>query len=369
MDEARARGFSVATKCATVDELIEKFRDRVDEDSILVTTHESREVGSEFAFALLLADKKAALSGTCIVRDVYTDVNNPFMRRGIRLGIKSLGPESEQVFAKLVAKRVKPRRVSGASTVIAVPRPDEPVRAKPLPLSAPKPPPAARAKTQAPPALAMSRTTTNRDAARRLPSAVQIPPRAAELPVRTPRATPFEVEAEGSDVPVERRTPGSPFILPANPLTDIPDENLEGFVEDRTLINTVAPDPFPAGTDDQPLDDPDEDEDEAGTTQLPLRKPATLPLRPSPVVLHAQGIVQDQRFDEPMPLPPPPAAPSNLPVRLLRPAARAPTIDIVRATELAHAPPTSRWTLQLLLRIAVVVLIGGAPVILYLLTR
>src|SRR6266498_157487 len=75
MAEARVRGFSVATKCASVEDMIEKFRDRVDEHSILVNTVESRELGTECAFAILLADKSVALAGTCIVQAVYVDAN------------------------------------------------------------------------------------------------------------------------------------------------------------------------------------------------------------------------------------------------------------------------------------------------------
>ena len=121
MAEGRVRGFSIATKCATVEELIEKFRDRVDADSILVNTVESREIGTECSFAILLANKSVAIAGTCAVLDVYTDANNPFMRPGMRLGIKRLGPESQQVFGRLVAARIAPRRMTQALPIVAVP--------------------------------------------------------------------------------------------------------------------------------------------------------------------------------------------------------------------------------------------------------
>ena len=84
-------------------------------------------------------------------------------------------------------------------------------------------------------------------------------------------------------------------------------------------------------------------------------------------MLHAQGLVQaveHQRADEAVPLPPPPAAPSNLPVRLLRPATRAPTIDTVRSTEVVRAPKSSRRSLQLLVTMWVV---GGVATALYVL--
>jgi hypothetical protein len=111
MAEGRVRGFSIATKCATVDELIEKYRDRVDELSILVSAVESREIGTECAFAILLSDKSVALAGTCIVMNVFTDTNNPFKRTGMHLGIKRLAPDSESVWGRLVAMRVPSRAV------------------------------------------------------------------------------------------------------------------------------------------------------------------------------------------------------------------------------------------------------------------
>src|SRR6185503_19343934 len=123
MAEGRVRGFSVATKCATVDELVEKFRDRVDEKSILVNPVEHRDGGTECAFAILLADRKPALAGTCVVLEVFTDANNPFMRPGMRLGIKRLGPDSQRVFAMMLEKRLPPRRMTTqALPVIATPR-------------------------------------------------------------------------------------------------------------------------------------------------------------------------------------------------------------------------------------------------------
>ena len=165
MAEGRVRGFSIATKCATLDELIEKFRDRVDETSILVNTVESRDIGTECAFAILLSDKKVALAGTCTVIAVFTDANNPFKRPGMQLAIKRLGPQSEGVFAQLLAKRIAPRRLTTMIPVLAP-----------------------RTTTTAVPATVQPRTTqpirgqrsdagaqVAREPARRLPT-VQIPP-------------------------------------------------------------------------------------------------------------------------------------------------------------------------------------------------
>lgn len=273
MAEARPRGFSIATKCATIDELIEKFRDRVDQESILVNTVESREVGTECAFAILLADRKAAIAGTCIVRDVYTDANNPFMRPGMRLAIKRLGPESQKVFDKLVAMRIPPRKMTMALPVIAKAPAAEPPAQRP-PTSRPAaPPPRAAAPTPrrpTPPSPApAAAASVAREPGRSTPS-VQVPVAgpAREPLARTPRATPFElddaakrrprptgaslqVEAEGSanpmlGKPTELRTPGSPHVLPANPLTHVSDSSLESHV-DSHLFDASPPPPEPGG--------------------------------------------------------------------------------------------------------------------------
>ncbi len=278
MAEARARGFSIATRCATVEELLEKFRDRVDPESILVNTVESREVGTECAFAILLADRKVAIAGTCVVRDVYADANNPFMRPGMRLAIKRLGPESQKVFDKLVAMRIAPRKMTMALPVVAtapgakppVPRASAPTAPRPPapPSRAPTPPsraPTSPSRAPTSPSRAPSPVASvAREPARTTPS-MQVPVAdpAREQLARTPRATPFElegdarrrprpagaslqVEAEGSanpmlGKPAETRTPGSPHVLPANPLTNIPDASLESLVDGHLFDASTEP--------------------------------------------------------------------------------------------------------------------------------
>jgi hypothetical protein len=110
------RGFVVATKCETIEELVEKYAPRSDDDSIFVGIVEERVLGSECAFAILLADKQPAFAGICQVLEVYRDDNNPFQRRGMRLGIRRLGITSERVFADMAAVRASKRRFARGST-------------------------------------------------------------------------------------------------------------------------------------------------------------------------------------------------------------------------------------------------------------
>jgi hypothetical protein len=237
--QGSVRGFSVSTKCESVDEFIEKFRDRCDDESIVVNVVEPRVVGTECAFAILLANKQPVLAGTCVVLDVFNDTNNAFKRRGMRLGINRLGVASQRVFVDLNAarmaasKRAKTemgmRAVSRAPTM-AMPIVTTDVELEDAVLIASAAPEAvAMMADGAPVAVPRKMTQPMRSLARpRLPS-VQIPPK------ENPRK-----EAQVAAAPTETRTPGSSYILPANPLMNIPDASLEGFVECRLFDSGVS---------------------------------------------------------------------------------------------------------------------------------
>ena len=104
------RGFVVATKCKTVEDFVEKYHSRVDDTSIFVGIVEERVVGAECAFAILLANQQPIFAGICEVLAIYHDSNNPYHRRGMRLGIRRLGLTSEKVFADMTALRAANKR-------------------------------------------------------------------------------------------------------------------------------------------------------------------------------------------------------------------------------------------------------------------
>ena len=110
------RGFVVATKCNTAEEFVEKYHGRSDDSSIFVGIVEERVLGQECAFAILLADKTPVFAGICEVLAVYRDGNNPYQRRGMRLGIRRLGVTSERLFEDMAALRSKGRRFARGST-------------------------------------------------------------------------------------------------------------------------------------------------------------------------------------------------------------------------------------------------------------
>lgn len=107
----KIRGFVVATSCKTSADFVEKYYMRTDDTSIFVGIVEDRVLGAECAFAILLADKSPVFAGICTVLEIYRDANNPYQRRGMRLGIKKLGITSEAVFTEMAVARATSKRV------------------------------------------------------------------------------------------------------------------------------------------------------------------------------------------------------------------------------------------------------------------
>lgn len=276
--DGKQRGLCVATRCTTIDELIGKFAPYCDGMSLFTITTSLREVGSEAPFAILLADKTVVMRGWCVVFDAWSTSKNPYGRPGMRLGLHRLTKASRELFDRMNALR-ESQRASGrplrlgtqpialemhTPTAIGMPpiaRPPQavtiddkhartsigmpPLARTPQPRRRPAsiqiPPrdetPAENAaivserathdsteRMVAPPLAAFAFGTVTMEAIQKPspPPVVAIPPKAA-VPVQTrfPR---------GSDR-IEQRTPGSDLILPANPLTELTDSSLDGFVD------------------------------------------------------------------------------------------------------------------------------------------
>jgi hypothetical protein len=297
MQQGTVRGFSVSTRCETVEEFIAMFRDRCDDKSIVVNVVEPRVVGTECAFAILLANKKPVLAGTCVVLDVFNDANNPFKRRGMRLGINRLGMDSELVFAQLGQARLTAKRKGTEIGFRAVSR--APTMALPIvtadvalgdavhipPIEKPIEKPFARNVRATPPIVGPERKVHKR-----------------------PTSSPDAIIAEGS-----ARTPGSTLVLPANPLSNIPDASLEGFVECR-LLETMAPIEEPLlplriarGTVDEPIED--------GPTN-PVEMPVVVEraLRRDDLSAIPEAFVEAAPLEAPPLEPPPLVAPMAVPI-------------------------------------------------------
>src|SRR5262245_13796505 len=108
----------IATRYASIPELVAKMHRYCDGTSLFVATPDTRDIGTEAPFALQLADATQALRGWCVVLDAWTTPDNPFRKPGVRLGLNRLTPESRAVLAQLQ----EARRASSAAAPTAVRR-------------------------------------------------------------------------------------------------------------------------------------------------------------------------------------------------------------------------------------------------------
>lgn len=193
----KQKALCVATRCTSAQQFIETFHRFCDEQSFFVATMNMRAVGLETPFSIQLQDKSPVLRGLCVVLDAWPTPANPYKRPGIRLGIRRLTPESEAVFYQLQAMRTAtPQEVvneaSEAMTETPVPVPLPPIPKTPPPIP-------------------------------RMPT-----PRAGTVTIPPKESAPIPIIVEP---PAEQRTPGSDLVLPANPLSNVSDEALTGFVD------------------------------------------------------------------------------------------------------------------------------------------
>jgi hypothetical protein len=199
----KTKGLVVATRCATLDEFITSFQRFCDDSSFFVATLTTRPVGLDTPFAILLADRTPVLRGLCTVIEAWTTPDNKYKVPGIRLGVKRLTPETADVFARLCPRVPTPPPIPPRRPTIASP----PLVLHPLP-----------------PGLRLPSTDMD-----------TIPP---PISRNAPRATlnPLvpDPDLPDPDMPApdsDGRIPGSELVLPANPLMNLTDDSLEGFVD------------------------------------------------------------------------------------------------------------------------------------------
>ncbi|HLL23324.1 MAG TPA: PEGA domain-containing protein, partial [Kofleriaceae bacterium] len=221
----KQKALCVATRCTTSQQFIETFYRFCDAESFFVATMNLRPVGLETPFSIQLADKTPVLRGLCVVLAAWSTPANEYKRPGIRLGIRRLTPESEPIFAQLQARRtVAPPGVVGEAAEV--------VHETPVAIPLPPIPKVSR------PTIAIPRTPTPRAG-----STITVPPKRPSIAPPIMRAKP------------EQRTPGSELVLPANPLQNLTDASLGGFV-DCTLYeetgNFFLTDAAEKGTSNEP---------------------------------------------------------------------------------------------------------------------
>ncbi len=243
--QPKTKALVVATRCSSVEQFVSTFFRFCDDSTFFVATLASRPVGLETAFSIQLEDKTPVLRGLCTVVEAWATPANRFGRPGVRLAVKRLTNESIVVFKQLQVAR-KAAEVADAakrSEPAALAALAPPVLPQPAPIQPPPMrPPIPRATPPATPIVTVPARVTPVRALPVVRVAVVTPVEPA--PVEPAAAEPTAVEPDryapepiaASDdltnpVATETRTPGSTFILPANPLMNLTDKSLEGFVD------------------------------------------------------------------------------------------------------------------------------------------
>ncbi|MEO8842888.1 MAG: PEGA domain-containing protein [Kofleriaceae bacterium] len=188
----KTKGLRIATRCTTMDQFVAAFHRFVNAQTVFISTLNPRSVGLETAFSIDLADNTPALRGIGVVIESWTTPQNPYGRPGLQLGIRRLTVDSEPVFDRLLFAREATAAIPTSSSSIMQVIVTKPGVARPL------------SKTQ--PA----------------PLGVKV--------VSTPPGDPPVSDVQ-LPLPDDTRTPGSDLVLPANPLMNIDDKSLEGFVD------------------------------------------------------------------------------------------------------------------------------------------
>ena len=196
----KTKGLRIATRCTTMDQFVAAFHRFCDAQTVFISTLNPRSVGLETAFSIDLADHTPALRGVGVVLQSWPTPQNPYGRPGLQLGIRRLTADSEPVFDRLLFAREATAATPTATAKLMPVFVAKPGVKRPL------------ASTQQMP---FGATEARFDAAARA--------RAQDRCLAGSRARFALVDSE--------RTPGSDLVLPANPLMNISDHSLEGFVD------------------------------------------------------------------------------------------------------------------------------------------
>jgi hypothetical protein len=265
-DGDRAQLIQVATRCATLDEFVERFAAFAWEGSLVLPAATALPVGTQGKFVVLLRDKTVAMRGRCRVTEAKQTpaTRNPAVKRiMMRVALLEMDEASRAVHRRLIALRsapvplpvppeasettaIEPARQGGPAGQGGSAREGGSARApEPAPVSvAPAPP--AKAPPAAPP-VNINRTMIgigigpdgraflSKPAA--APAPAPVPPEISEpTVVNEPTGTRSRIPTLPRN---ETRAPGASYTLPANPLSEFGAEDVESFIE-CTLLEADA---------------------------------------------------------------------------------------------------------------------------------
>jgi len=104
----------ITTKCTSIDEFAIRFSSFVDGDSMFVTGPSPLPAGTRRRFMILLADGTGVFAGLGEVMAGEATLGD---RTGARLRFVELGPRAQEMHAKLLAAKQRPRRKTSLSAV------------------------------------------------------------------------------------------------------------------------------------------------------------------------------------------------------------------------------------------------------------
>ncbi len=293
----------IVSKCSTKAEFAAFFRPLCSRDSIFIVTRTPRPVGTRIRFSVTLDSGSAMLTGYAEVVDSYASNGNPFRRPGMRLKFLELDDASRALLHSIVAAPPPPKNVNLAEATpppIKPPPPIPPARGSrvsmpkgTLPMMLPK---------QAPGPAPASDPVPNRNSARASEPATPVPA-----------------------LPRPSRTPSSGYILPANPLGDLTDENLEAFVECTFYEETAG---FGLPPFEPAEATPNPDEPGRARTRRASDEAAQLALEMSAVPEFVRPTTASLPGSAPVPVPAPAPVPVPVPVASIAaaPFARLPRL-------------------------------------------
>jgi len=255
-DGERAQLIQVATRCATLDEFVERFAAFAWEGSLVLPAASALPVGTQGRFVVLLRDKTVAMRGRCRVTEAKQTPasRNPAVQRiMMRVALLEMDEASRAVHRRLIALRsapvplpippepsettaIEPARQAGspgsagsAGSAAAAPAP-APASVAPAPPV--KTPPSA-------PPVNLNRTIIgvgigpdgraflSKPAA--APAPAPVPPEVSEpTVVNEPTATRSRIPTLPRN---ETRAPGASYTLPANPLSEFGAADVDSFIE------------------------------------------------------------------------------------------------------------------------------------------
>ncbi len=208
----------------------ERFAKFVVPDGMFVVSKHPRTPGTRLPFSVELTDGRVMLDGEGEVLEMSASPNLPPDRTGMRLKFLELTPESRTLIDEMVSSR-PPITATGqyrkAHTVPIAGKPLPPLPSGRTPGGPPPPPPDPGAKKTL---MGMAALGAPKAAA-----PMHLPSRSPQIPTRpglVPPAPDGRRYAEKMPGELrEQRTPGSPYILPANPFSGVGNDALDGFVD------------------------------------------------------------------------------------------------------------------------------------------